>query len=711
LLGAALVAGDVPLALRAHLPPVAARAVAVAALALVAAYLVLCLRRRGPIRWREMELRLPAPRLAAMQVGIAVIDWLFAASVLFVLLPAGSVSFRALLAAFLLAQVAGVASTVPAGLGVFETGILVLLGSTAPAPALVGSLVAYRLAYYVAPLMLAVLLLAAYELAVRRGAMARAAYALGRWAPGVVPHALAMATFLAGVVLLVSGATPALSDRLGWLRDVVPLPLLELSHFAGSLAGVGLLLLARGLQRRLDAAYVLAAVLLATGVVASLLKGLDWEEAVFLTLVLASLVSCRRQFDRRAALLDAPLSTPWTVAMLLVVVGVTAVLLVVYEHVEYTNDLLWRFEFEGDAPRSLRASVGAGLLLASFGMSRLLRHAPPDPVPPTPAERERVAAIVAEAPEAAAHLALLGDKSFLLSESGQAFIMYAVSRRGWVALGDPVGPPEEARELAWRFRELGDRHGGLTVFYEVGTAHLPIYLDLGLSLLKLGEEARVPLADFSLEGHARKSIRGTHRHAERDGCRFEIVPASGVAPLMDELRRVSDAWLAEKEMREKGFSLGFFDPDYLRSSPVAVVRREQRIVAFANLWFGAEREELSVDLMRHLPDGPPGLMDYLFVELMLWGRREGYRWFNFGMAPLAGLEDRALAPLWHRAGAFVFRHGRHLYGFEGLRQYKQKFEPEWTPRYLACPGGLALPEVLVSITTLVSGGSSRPPGT
>ena len=709
-LGATLLAAALPPGLAAHLSPAAARATGVAALAFVAGYLVLSARRPGPIRWRELEIGLPPPRLAAAQVAIATVDWLLAAAVLFVLLPPGSASFGTLVGAFVLAQIAGVASTVPAGLGVFETGILLLLGPAAPAPALLGSLLAYRLVYYLVPLVLAVLLLAAHELAARRGTMLRLGQALGRWAPGIAPHALAVATFVAGVILLISGATPALGARLGWLRDVVPLPLLEISHFAGSLAGVGLLLLSRGLQRRLDAAWVLAAALLAMGIVASLLKGLDWEEAAFLAVVLGGLAACRREFDRRAALLDAPLSAPWIVAVLLVVVGVTWLLLVAYRHVEYTNDLWWRFEFEGDAPRSLRASVGAAVLLATVGVSRLLRHAPPAPVAPSPEERARVAAVVAASPAASAHLALLGDKTFLLSESGRAFVMYGVLRRAWVTMGDPVGPANEVRELAWRFRELVDRHGGLTVFYEVGTEYLPIYLDLGLSLLKLGEEARVPLTGFSLEGHARKTLRAAHRHAERDGCGFEIVPASGVAALLGELRQVSDAWLAEKAAREKGFSLGFFAPDYLRACPVAVVRRESRIVAFANLWFGAGHEELSVDLMRYRPESPPGLMDYLFVELMLWGSREGYRWFNFGMAPLAGLEDRTLAPLWHRAGAFVFRHGQHFYGFEGLRQYKQKFEPKWTPRYLACPGGLVLPEVLVSLAALVSGGP-RDPGT
>jgi phosphatidylglycerol lysyltransferase len=85
-------------------------------------------------------------------------------------------------------------------------------------------------------------------------------------------------------------------------------------------------------------------------------------------------------------------------------------------------------------------------------------------------------------------------------------------------------------------------------------------------------------------------------------------------------------------------------------------------------------------------------------------QREGYQWFNLGMAPLSGLEDRPLAPLWNRMGAFMFRHGEHFYNFQGLRQYKEKFDPEWGPKYLASPGGLALPRILTNIASLISGG-------
>jgi phosphatidylglycerol lysyltransferase len=287
---------------------------------------------------------------------------------------------------------------------------------------------------------------------------------------------------------------------------------------------------------------------------------------------------------------------------------------------------------------------------------------------------------------------------------GDAFIMYAVEGRSWIAMGDPVGPDSRWSELIWKFRELSDRYGGRTIFYEVAQEHLHLYLDIGLSLLKLGDEARIALADFTLQGAARKGLRYTKRKLEKEGCRFDVIQPPAAAGYMDELKKISDAWLAEKDTHEKGFSLGFFQPDYIRQCPAALVIRNGRIEAFANLWLGAQSEELSVDLMRYLPDAADGLMEYLFVNLMLWGKEQGIRWFNMGMAPLSGLENRALAPLWNRLGAFVFRHGEHFYNFQGLRKYKEKFNPQWRPKYLAAPGGLSLPQTFTNLATLISGG-------
>ena len=371
----------------------------------------------------------------------------------------------------------------------------------------------------------------------------------------------------------------------------------------------------------------------------------------------------------------------------------------------HSSSLSRRFAFSGDASRFLRATVGVVVLGLFFAAARLLRPAAPEPTESGQQELIKANMIVHNSLEVTAYLALLGDKRLLFSPQGDAFIMYAVEGRSWIAMGDPVGPELRWPELIWRFRELSDRYGGRTVFYEIGHERLDLYLDLGLSLLKLGEEAHVPLSTFTLEGGARKGLRYTRRKFEKEGYRFEVIQPESVADHLDTLKNISDAWLTEKNIREKGFSLGFFQPDYIRRCPVAFVIRNKRIEAFANLWTGAQLAELSLDLMRYLPGATEGVMEYLFICLMLWGKEQGYRWFNLGMAPFSGLENRALAPLWNRLGAFVFRYGEHFYNFQGLRQYKEKFDPEWRPKYLASPGGLALPQVFANLATLISEGT------
>jgi phosphatidylglycerol lysyltransferase len=139
--------------------------------------------------------------------------------------------------------------------------------------------------------------------------------------------------------------------------------------------------------------------------------------------------------------------------------------------------------------------------------------------------------------------------------------------------------------------------------------------------------------------------------------------------------------------------------------PIGVVRQpDGTILAFTNVWCGAEHEEISIDLMRYRAGGPKGVMDFLFTELILWGQAQGYRWLDLGMAPLAGLEEHPLAPAWNRVGSFLFEHAEHFYNFEGLRQYKDKFNPVWEPRYLMYPGGFVLPSILLDCAALAAGG-------
>ena len=685
--------------------PIGMRGLGVVFAGLVVAYLVLVTTRRSvSVRW--VTVPLPTWRLAALQVGAGALDWGLAGTALFLLLPRDvPLSLAHFLPLFLLAQVTGLVSQVPGGLGVFESVLVLSLAPWLPSEQTLGCLVAYRVVYYLLPLGVASALLGSFELRQRREAVSRVTRAVSRLVTPLGPPLLAVSTFAAGVVLLVSGALPAVHGRMAVLRDLLPLPALELSHFLASLSGFALLVLAWAVYRRVDVAWVASLALLAAGAVFSLAKGLDWEEATILGVFFLALLPSRRYFYRRASLLAEPLSAGWVTAAVLVVATTTWLGLFAYRHVEFSGDLWWRFAFHADAPRYLRATVGVVGAAFAFGLARLFRTVRPRVEVSPIAADDPVRAILAASPSSTATLVLLGDKAVMLNEARTAFVMYAVAGRSWVAMGDPVGPAAEHAGLVWRFREESHRHGCRAVFYEVGRENLYLYLDLGLALLKLGEEAVVPLAGFALDGHERKPLRYVVRRLEKEGLSFEIAPQEAVPSLLPELEEISDSWLELKATREKRFSLGLFDPGYLREFPLALVRAEGRLVAFANVWTGA-REELSLDLMRHRPEAARGVMDYLFVKLMQWGAEQGFARFNLGMVPFKGLESRALAPLWHRVGGMLFRHGEAFYNFRGLNQFKEKFNPEWTPRYLAVPGGLALPSALADVAALVSGGLS-----
>jgi len=708
-----LVLGGVTLGLAPHpwlreLPGAPlARGLGLVLLALGIAYALLPLLRRAPLRVGRFEVPVPTARLAAGQFVLSILDWGLAAAVLQALLPPGAVPFGELLGAFLAAQLVGLVSHVPGGLGVFETLMVLALRPYLPAVSVLSALVLYRAVYYLLPLAVALALLVADEVQERRAQIAWLGGTLGTFTRAVAPRLLAAFTFMAGAVLLFSGATPSVPGRVAWMSRFLPLPLLEASHFLGSLVGVGLLLVSRGVWRRLDAAYYLAALGLVLGIAASLLKGGDYEEATLLGLLLLAFAPSRPAFDRRAAFFDGRLAPGWTLAVVSVVAASVWLGIFSFKHVEYSHDLWWRFELEQDAPRFLRASVGAMVAVLVFGAARLLRPAPPELPPPTEAELADAERVISAQGSTLPFLAFVRDKALLFDESRTGFVMYGVRGRTWVALGDPVGPEERRRALVRLFLGRCDDFAGRPIFYQVAKDALHLYADFGLTFVKLGEEARVPLRGFGLEGADRKPFRTALRRMEREGGTFRVLSREEVATQVEALRAISDEWLSRRGASEKSFSLGSFDPEYVRHFPAGVIEKDGKTVAFATVWPGPGKLELSVDLMRHLESAPKNAMEALFVHLMLWGAEQGYEWFNLGMAPLSGLEASPLAPLWSRLGRIVYRRGETFYNFQGLRAFKEKFHPVWEPRYLAYPGGLSLPGVMADVSALVAGGYTR----
>lgn len=661
-----------------------------------------CGKNGRSFRIGNWSLPLPPARLALLQIGVSAADLAVTSAALFMLLPGASPGLLPVLfLAYACAIIVALVTHVPGGLGVFETVMLTMLTGLAR-PELVAALVVFRAIYYLLPLVVAIVILAVAERRRWSPAARMAGRGLRAVSHGVVPQIMAALTFAGGLVLLLSGTLPGLPLRLTALRDIVPLPFAETSHIAASMVGTALILIAPGLYRRQEAACLTARMLLVAGAMFSLAKGLDFEEALLMAGLALVLHATRSAFYRQSLLVRRPLSAEWIVTVALAFGLSVALGLFAYRNVPYHDQLWWQFAWHGNAPRFLRATLCAGLMLAAAAIWRLFLPAAGAAASPGGAE-EAASITLTRASRTESFLALTGDKRFLFSAAADAFLMYQVQDGSWIAMGDPVGNPAAAPELMWRLRELADRAQGRVLFYQITPETLPVAIDMGLGLVKYGEEARIDLAAFTLAGPAARSLRYAERRAAREGATFEIVERARVPALMAELRAVSDGWLARKKGPEKCFSVGRFEAAYMARFDCAVVRQAGRIVAFANIWQTADRSELSVDLMRHVDDPPYGTMDFLMVRMMLWGQSEGFGWFSLGMAPLSGIERHRLSPTWARLGALLYRHGEAFYGFEGLREYKEKFGPVWEPRYIAGPRGLGLVRALVDLKRLVDG--------
>lgn len=650
------------------------------------------------LKWR---FPLPSARNAIAQIAIGAVDIGAAAAALFVLLPTDvAPGFAVFLVLFVAAISFGIVSHAPGGLGIVEATILIGLGA-GTRPDVLAALVVFRVIYYLIPLALACAALLVFEInRLRARAQARGrTFAVAR---RIVPPIAATLVFLGGIVLLLSGNTPAVGHRTDLLSNVLPLPFAEASHLLASLVGLLLIILARGLNRRIAFARVAAIALLVAGAAFSLLKGLDWEEALILLSVAGILYFNGSAFYRKGDWRAFRPNRTWLALVGVALASLTLIGFLAFRHVEYQSDLWWQFAWDGDAPRFLRATLALTILAAAIAIDALI-HRPQAPSAGRAQIPAAVRKILTTISSTTPNVALLGDKSFLISADEKAFVMFGVAGRSWITLGEPVGEPVSSRKLVWQFAEAADRAGARAVFYSITPDNLPAYLDLGLAILKIGEVARVELATFSLEGPARHDFRYAEKRAGREGITFSVIPKADVPAALAELKAVSDAWLETKNGREKGFSLGRFDNDYIAEFDCAVLKKEGAIVAFANLWRSGDKTELSIDLMRYRAGVSKVLMDALFAHLLLYAKAEGYRWFNLGAAPLAGLADHPLASTWNRVGTFIYRRGDEFYNFEGLRAFKQKFEPVWTPQYLACPGGLAMPQALLDVTSLISG--------
>lgn len=673
----------------------------------VMGYFMIGMLRHKPLNFRGFEITIPHIMTSIKQLLVSSIDWIIVGTLFYSLLPAvDNLGYVQVLSIFFVANALGVLAHVPGGIGVFESVVTVSLSQYLPVEQILGAIIVYRIIYYIIPFLIS---LTYFVIIIARAnkdniVKLNANVAFMRQ---LLPPLLSVSVFGAGLLLLLSVVNPSIVHKYHWLGELVPLPIVEISSLILSVSSVLLLLLSHGLFKRYENAFLLTKKLLLISMLFIILKGAGWELLFAVGFIYLLIIPCETLFYRKGSVVGIKYSLGWLLSLSAALVLMIWVLFFSYQDVDYDHSLWFTFSPDSHVSRALRGGAVAILIVFGFAIryfwSRTQLQLPFIDSTSLTAAME----IIDKSPSSHGYLALVQDKSILFNEDKDAFLMYARAGHCWVVMGDPIGNPNKFDDLLWQFRELCDAYDGWPVFYQVTQKYLPSFLEQGLDLYKLGEEAIVTLEQFELQSSQYRSLRQSHAKAQRDGLSFAVVEAHQVEGILPQLEVISSTWLNEKQGREKGFSVGYFSADYLCSAPMALVYSKGVIVAFSNIWASAAKVEFSVDLMRYDPKlSSSNIMDYLFTELLQWGKQQGYQTFNLGMAPMSGLTDRALVPFWTKLAKEVYKRGSKFYNFQGLRRYKEKFNPTWEAKYLICYGGLSLPIVVGSLVTLSSRGAT-----
>jgi phosphatidylglycerol lysyltransferase len=527
---------------------------------------------------------------------------------------------------------------------------------------------------------------------------------------------LTLATLGSGLITLFSLMKPPLPARAALLHSVFPLEFLQLSRFSTLLTGFALVISSVNIYRRKRRAYQIVLVLSMLSILFHLTKGLDYEEALFSLLLLCLLLCTRRSFTVSSSLPDlrSELIRLGIAAIVAFGYGVGGFWLldrrefgVNFTLADSIHRTLLFLALIGDphiAPHTRHARwfleslylitiTASGYSVFALFRPALYRFTT------LPRERATATAILRQHGRSALdYFKNWPDKSFFFSDSEKSFIAYSVGSNFAVVLGDPVGPEEEMELVIRRFSTFCRENDWRLAFHATLPDFLPIYRRLGFKKLKVGDDAVVDLAQFDLAGKSMKKIRHTIRSIENERVRTIRHEPPIPDSILAEVKAVSDEWLKIPGRRERRFSLGMFDPGYLRSTPLFTAEREDgRVLAFVNIIPSYRKGEATVDLMRRRTDAPNGIMDFLFIKLFLHFKQSGFERFNLGMAPMAGFQAREEASVEERAVHFFFQRMNFLFSYRGLHEYKAKFATHWEPRYEIYRRALDLPRLAIAL--------------
>lgn len=626
------------------------------------------------------------PKVGTFLVTSSTCEWLFVA--LFFLLVGWCLDVRhsliSVLPLYVVAQVLGVLSMIPGALGSFDLLMMLelsLLGVSQTTSVI--WLLLFRIFYYIVPLIIAGFMFL--------HSLASQVNQFFDGLPLLMVRKLAyylITTFMyvSGILMLITASIPDITAQNKIIANLYPYTFFFLHQLTTILFALAMLACARGLQSKVKKAYLPTLILLVIGIANTIWNLGTLSLTIYLVIVLILVLLSRHVLYRKKLeysigkfAIDSLIFAG--ACILYVIVGVINA--PQYSSKHHIPDFLF---FPGE---KIWISGLFGLILGLLLIFVILRYfmAGTDPFNiPNVFDAERIRNVIKEyGGNETSHLAFLKDKSiyyYSVDDHDKLFFMYRRKYDRLVVMGDPVGDKDSWRPALRQFVLEADKYGYQLVFYEVSSDMTMLLHEFGFDFIKTGETGLVKLADFTLAGKRQRSQRALMHKFDREGYTFSVEKPPFSKELMQEMKQVSDSWLGNET--EKGFSLGFFDSYYINQAPVGIIHdKDGKMVAFATFMPTGGKKILTIDLMRHSKDAPSGIMDKIFISMFQYGQENGYTYFDLGMAPLSNVGEYQFSFIEEKAAHFIYEYGYHLYGFQGLRRYKDKYATVWYSRYTA----------------------------
>lgn len=532
----------------------------------------------------------------------------------------------------------------------------------------------------------------------------------------------AVVIFVLGIINIISAITPAIHERVQRLEDFIPVDAIAASNLLILVAGVFMLLSAIFLLKGLRNAWWIALFLSIFSCIGHLTKAIDYEEASIALVVIVILLFSRKEYYIRGnpRMHAVGIRTAlWTIGAILVY-GTVGFYFLDQKHfgIDFrfwqsvrctfenffllgSPDLVAKSRFAKDFLISINIS---GILSLSFLAFTILR--PYIFRQKADAEiLETVRNLVSRYGKSSLdYFKTYPDKQIFIPEGVEGFISYRTAGNFAVVLEDPVAAgPEEMKKCIGRFDRFCYENSLKSIYYRVPEESLPLYAELRKKSLFLGQEGIVNLDTFSLEGGKNKALRNALNKVAERGYKSSIHLPPVKDGIMQRLKAVSDEWLSSGQRKEIIFSQGRFTWNEIKLQTIITVENaEEKVVAFINIIPDFTPDEGTYDLIRKTDDAPNGVLDFILVELFKYLKFQGYTHVNLGFAPLSGLNDPHTFT--ERTMEFAYQKIKSFSHYRGLRNFKEKFFPEWYNRYLVYSNDFDLLQVPVVLTKVIKPG-------